>query len=114
MAACPTYAEIRRDRLAKRRAEAVAALLSAEGIAKAAGGRLVVFGSLVEGEFNEGSDVDVALLGLPAGPDIAVAAEVDTAISLAGFTADVTPERFLPPSLRERIERNGREPGALG
>ena len=42
------------------------------------------------------------------------AAEVDTALRLAGFSADVIPERFLPPSLRKRILDHGREPSALG
>jgi predicted nucleotidyltransferase len=79
-----------------------------------AGGRLIVFGSLVEGGLHERSDIDVALFGVPAGVDSDVAAEIDTLLTLAGFTADVIAERFLGSSLRGRIMHHGREPGALG
>lgn len=110
----PTYEEIRARRIAERRAAALDALRRADAVARAAGGRLVVFGSLAEGGFDERSDLDVALFGIPAGPDGDVAAEVDTLLTLAGFEADVIPERFLSPSLRERVVSNGRDPGALG
>ena len=59
------------------------------------------------------SDLDVALFDLPAGRDGDVAAEVDTILTLAGFQADVIPDRFLSPSLRERVVSHGRDPGAL-
>lgn len=114
MTAYPSHEDIRADRIAARRSAALDALRRAEGHARAAGGRLIVFGSLAEGGFDERSDLDVALFGLSAGPDGDVAAEVDTLLTLAGFVADVIPERFLPDSLRERILCHGREPGALG
>ena|SRR5689334_3791985 len=109
----PTYAEIRARRIAERRQQASVALAAAEAIVHRAGGRLVVFGSLVEGGFGEHSDIDVAILGISPDRDLDIAAEVDTAIGLAGFTADVIPERFLKGSLRERVSRVGREPSAL-
>jgi predicted nucleotidyltransferase len=46
--------------LAERRDAAVRAVRSAEELALKAGGRLVVFGSLAEGGFDERSDVNVA------------------------------------------------------
>lgn len=110
----PQYEDIRARRLAERRAAALRALMRADAFAREAGGRLVVFGSLVEGGFHERSDIDVALLGLPAGPDSDVAAEVDTVLNAAGFEADVIPDRFLSAGLRERVLRHGREPRALG
>ncbi|WP_448204416.1 nucleotidyltransferase family protein [Azospirillum sp. sgz302134] len=110
----PRYEDIRARRIAQRRAAALTALKQADALARRAGGRLVVFGSLAEGGFHERSDVDVALLGLSPGPDSDVAAEVDTLLTTAGFEADVIPDRFLSPNLRERVLRHGREPGALG
>ena len=110
----PSYDVIRRARINGRRREAVDALRNAERIAQTAGARLVVFGSLVEGGFHENSDIDVALLGGAPGPDFETASRVETSLRLAGFSADVVPERFLSPSLRERIARVGKEPGALG
>jgi predicted nucleotidyltransferase len=61
-----TYDEIRSSRIAERRAQALAALDDAQEIASAAGCRLIVFGSLVEGGFHEDSDIDAALFGEPA------------------------------------------------
>ena len=110
----PTYDEIRHARIEARRQAALVALRKAEAIAHAHGGRIVVFGSLAEGGFTENSDIDVAVLDLPPGPDLELAVEIDTAISLAGFSVDVSPLRFLPPSLRERVAEHGREPSALG
>ena len=112
--AYPTYEEIRARRIAERRALALDALTRADELVRAAGGRLVVFGSLVEGGFDERSDVDVALFGLPAGRDSDVAVDVDVILASAGFEADVIPERFLSPSLRERVVSNGLDPSALG
>jgi predicted nucleotidyltransferase len=110
----PSYDAIRRARSDARRRDAVDALMNAERIAQTAGARLVVFGSLVEGGFHGNSDIDVALLGSAPGPDLEAASRVETLLRLAGFSADVVPERFLSPSLRERIARVGKEPGALG
>lgn len=110
----PTFDELRSRRLAERRAAAVRAVRDAETIAAAAGGRLVVFGSLAEGGFDERSDIDVALMGIPADRDGDAALDVELALADAGFTADVIPERFLSESLRNRIAERGREPGALG
>jgi predicted nucleotidyltransferase len=113
MEAYPSYDQIRRSRREARRREALQAVRQAEERAHAAGARLMVFGSLAEGGFGEDSDIDIAVFGLPAGPDTALTAEIDTMLGLAGFSADVVPERFLPPSLRERILRHGAAPGAL-
>jgi predicted nucleotidyltransferase len=110
----PTYEDIRARRIATRRAAALDALRRADAVAHQAGGRLVVFGSLAEGGFDERSDLDVAVFGLPPDRDGDVAAEVDTMLTLAGFEADVIPERFLSPSLRERVLSNGCDPGTLG
>src|SRR5437879_1269136 len=109
-----TYNEIRNARIADRRTRALAALDHAQEIASAVGYRLVVFGSPVEGGFHEASDIDVALFGDPAAGTMDAVAEVDTAPRLAGFSADVMPERSLPPSLRKRILDHGRDRSALG
>lgn len=110
----PTFATLRAGRLASRRAAAIEAVKAADALARHAGGRLVVFGSLVEGRFHERSDLDVAVCGLKAPADSRVAVEVELALADAGFTADVVPERFLSPSLAARVRTHGREPGALG
>ncbi len=112
--AWPSYAELRARRIAARRAAARDALVRMDERVRVLGGRLVVFGSLAEGGFDERSDADVAVMGLPPGDDERFATEVELALGDAGVEADVHAERFLSPSLRERIERNGREPGALG
>jgi predicted nucleotidyltransferase len=110
----PSYDEIGTARLAARREAVLRTLRRVDELARALGGRAVAFGSLVEGGFDETSDLDVAIFGVPAGPDAELAVEIDTVIRAAGFSADVVPERFLPPSLKERILRNGKEQGALG
>lgn len=110
----PRFDELRANRLAERRDVAIRAILGADPLARRAGGRLVAFGSLVEGGFHERSDLDLALLGVPPGRDLDVAAEIETALAGSGFVAEVIPERFMSASLRRRIEEQGREPGALG
>jgi predicted nucleotidyltransferase len=110
----PTYSEIRARRIAARREAALRALRRADDLVRAAGGRIVVFGSLAEGGFHEHSDLDLVLFGVPSDRDLDLAAAIDTRLSLAGFEVDVIPERLLQPSLRDRVMRHGREPGDLG
>jgi predicted nucleotidyltransferase len=110
----PAYETVRGRRIAARRAAAVAALTQVESLAREAGGSLLVFGSLAEGGFHERSDIDVAVMGLAAPEDEAIATAVDTSLALAGFVADVVPERFLPPSLLTRVKLRGKAPSALG
>ncbi|MBF0333202.1 MAG: nucleotidyltransferase domain-containing protein [Alphaproteobacteria bacterium] len=114
MAGYPTYDELVSDRRRALRAVALRAVRHADAKVRAAGGRLVVFGSLAEGGFDDRSDIDLAILGVAAGADERLAVEIDTDLGRAGFPCDVIPERFLTPSLRERIERHGREPSTLG
>ncbi len=113
MASYPTYAEIKERRLSERRSSAIRALKGAEELARSAGGRLLVFGSLAEGGFHEDSDLDVALCGVSNDRDLDLAAEIDTRLSLSGFEVSVIPERFLQPSLYARIMKNGRRPDDL-
>lgn len=110
----PTYDEIVASRIGARRAEGLRALQLADDKVRGVGGRLVVFGSLVEGGFDERSDIDAALLGLFAGDDERLAVESDTDLVRAGFASDIVPGRFLTPWLRDRIERPSRETSALG
>jgi predicted nucleotidyltransferase len=110
----PTFDELRSRRLTERRDAAVRAVRAAEKLALEAGGRLVVFGSLAEGGFHERSGIDIALMSIPAGQDTDVALDVELALADAGFVAEIIPERFLSPSLRDRIKERGREPSALG
>jgi predicted nucleotidyltransferase len=79
-----------------------------------AGGRIVVFGSLVEGGFDTTSDLDVAVFGIPPDEDEEIAMQIDMLLREAGFEADVIPERFLPPSLKERMLSYGQEQRTLG
>jgi predicted nucleotidyltransferase len=90
------------------------ALRIAEKRVREAGGRLVVFGSLVEGGFHERSDLDLAIFGLPSGADSQAAVEIEAMLAAAGFDVDIALERFLCPSLHERVLNRGREPSALG
>jgi predicted nucleotidyltransferase len=108
------YDDIRRTRIARRRDAALAVLRRVDEMAREAGGRIVAFGSLVEGGFDENSDLDLAIFGLPAEQDVALAVTIDTEVRAAGFAVDVIPERFLPASLKKRILRNGEKQGALG
>lgn len=110
----PTYPELKARRVAQRRAAAIGLLRRADAMARAAGGHLVVFGSLAEGGFDEGSDIDMAILGVSPGTDAVLASELETMLALAGFAADVIPDRFLPASLRDRISRHGLDVAALG
>ena len=109
----PSFAELRERRIASRRAAALVALSDAEVLVASAGGRLVVFGSLAEGGFHERSDIDLAIFGLGAPQDEAMACEVDTMLTSAGFEVDVITERFMSPSRRSRVEAHGREPSTL-
>jgi predicted nucleotidyltransferase len=112
--AFPSYATLREERRKAQRERALRVLRGMVPLVAREGGRLLVFGSLVEGGFGKHSDVDVALVGIRPGRDSELAADILAELNLAGFRADVVPERFLPPSLRERVMLNGREPGALG
>jgi len=109
----PTYAEIKARRVASRREAALRALRRADDLVRAAGGRIVVFGSLAEGGFHERSDVDLALLDLPPELDTKLEAKVFNIFEDEGFEADVIAERFLSPRLRQRVQDRGRPPAAL-
>ena len=74
----PTIDAIMADRATARRSAARRALREADDRSRRLGGRLVVFGSLAEGGFDERSDIDIALFGLPEGADLETAAEIDT------------------------------------
>jgi predicted nucleotidyltransferase len=89
-------------------------MLAVEERAAQLGVHIVVFGSLVEGGFDERSDIDLAVYGLPPSHDCEVASEIESLISAAGFSADVIAERFLPESLKDRIDRHGKRPSDLG
>jgi predicted nucleotidyltransferase len=109
----PTYSEIRARRIAARREAALRALRRADDLVRAAGGRIVVFGSLAEGGFHERSDVDLALLGLPPEVDTKLEAKVFNIFEDEWFEADVVAERFLSPRLRQRLQDRGRSPATL-
>lgn len=109
----PTYAEIKARQLAERRAAAMRALRRADEVVRAAGGRMVVFGSLAEDRFHQRSDIDVALFGLPAPVDSELETQVFLICEEEGFDADVIAERFLSPPLRQRVLSRGKELSAL-
>jgi predicted nucleotidyltransferase len=114
MPAYPTYEQLRTSRLSARRADACRVMLAVEERAAQFGAHIVVFGSLAEGRFDERSDIDLAVYGLPPDHDCEVASEIESLISAAGFSADVIAERFLPESLKDRIDRHGKRPSDLG
>ena len=68
--------------------------------------RIWLFGSLADGAFGEGSDIDLAAEGLPAGPAaFRAAAELD---DLARpFGVDLVPLEDAHPPLRARIVDRG-------
>ena len=111
--AYPTLSDLIARRVADRRAAALAAVAKADAVARAAGGRLLVFGSLVTGHFHERSDIDIALFGVPADRFADLVAEIFTICEDAGIEADVIDERHLSPSLRARVMRDGRDPSDL-
>ena len=109
----PSFATLRTRRSAERRQAALAVLRQAAKLAARHGGRLVVFGSLLETGLSEGCDLDVMVSGLPPDRDNRIAAEIDSLLAKAGFATEVIPERFLPPDLRERVLLLGYDPSAL-
>ena len=102
------------SRRKERRAAAVRAVRRVARKVEAAGGRVVVFGSLVEGGFDERSDIDLALMGLPNGVDEEFSTQIFLDMEDMGFACDAIPERFLSPSLLERVRSHGRESRSLG
>jgi len=110
----PTLTDIRHRRVAARRRAALAALREADALLFASGGQILVFGSLAEGGFDEDSDIDAAICGLPTECDDQIATKIDTLLRLRGFDCDIQPLRRFPDSLRKRIAANGCVPGALG
>lgn len=66
---------------------------------------VVVFGSLVSERTHAGSDVDLAVEGLPSPVYFAALADVTAALRC---TVDLVRLEDAPPSLRERIAAEGR------
>lgn len=110
--AYPTYAEIVARRRAERRDLLLRAARAAEAAARERGLRVLVFGSLANGNVHEGSDLDIALDG-PWRDAYAAEGEVFFAAARLGVDADIVALERVGPEFRERILRDGREPGAL-
>jgi predicted nucleotidyltransferase len=108
----PTYAEIRDRQLTAHRARALSAARAGAVAARAACARLLVFGSLVEGRFHRGSDLDVALEG-PATGLADLALTVERIAAAHGIAADVVRLDQAPPRLAARIRERGRDPAEL-
>lgn len=102
----PSYAELHAQRLAERRAAAIAAVRAAAAAVRPMGVALRVFGSLAEGRFHPDSDLDLAL----EGPEPALA-EAERRVMEAGwaqgFAVDVVRLDHAPPSLAARIRHHG-------
>jgi predicted nucleotidyltransferase len=104
------------ERLSHRSTEDVLAEASAKALVmdlartlKGAGAnRVVLFGSLVDGQFRRGSDIDLAVAGLTE-RDLA-RFEHDFTV-LARRRVDLANLEFAPDSLRETIERFGLDLG---
>lgn len=91
-----------RDEERRRRLPDVAALLSDEFGAT----EVIVFGSLVVGDPHAGSDVDLAVRGIPAGRYLEALARVS---DLLGCDVDLVELESARPSLRECIAATGVE-----
>lgn len=103
-----------RERLEHRSKEELSAEASAKALLpvfadalKAAGAnRVVLFGSLADGLFRQGSDIDLAVAGLTEG----VLARFEHRFTiLAHRRVELANLDILPQSLRERIDRFGQE-----
>lgn len=67
--------------------------------------RAVLFGSLPEGRFREGSDIDLGVEGLPKEKYIGALVGAEEA---AGFPVDIKPLEDISESMRKRIEERGK------
>lgn len=103
-----------RERFAKRRLDGAAAALKAEGVARRlaqrvvdryGASRVVLVGSLARGDFAEGSDIDLAVEGLP--PDVFFAAGADLEAAAEGFLVDLVPIECATPLFLERLREEG-------
>jgi predicted nucleotidyltransferase len=66
--------------------------------------RIVLFGSLAHGDFAPGSDIDLAVEGLPPGDYFTALAEVNR---LTSFWVDLKPLEELVPHFKDRILATG-------
>ena len=104
----PSYAALQARLLADHRARAVAASRAAARLAA----RVTVFGSLAEGRFHRGSDLDLALEG-PAERLADLAEAVAALVERHDIDADVVRLDQAPPRLAARIRELGRDPADL-
>lgn len=112
--AWPTYAELRARHLAEHRARAVAAARAAAEVAAREGAKVTVFGSLAEGRFHRGSDLDLDLaLEGPAERLRDLAEAIAALVERHDITADVVRLDQAPPLLAARIREHGRDPAGL-
>jgi predicted nucleotidyltransferase len=68
--------------------------------------RIWLFGSLAEGAFREGSDIDLAVEGLPGGSAL-FRAGVELEEIACPFPVDLVPLEEARPSLREKVLSRG-------
>ena len=103
-----------RERFAKRRLDAAATAQRAERVARRLAQRIVdrygarrvvLMGSLARGDFAEGSDIDLAVEGLP--PDVFFSAGADIEAAAEGFSVDLVPIESATPLFLERIREEG-------
>jgi len=66
--------------------------------------RVILFGSLARGRFAPGSDIDLAVEGLPPGDFFTALAEANR---LTRFWVDLKPLEELQPHFRERVLATG-------
>jgi len=66
--------------------------------------RVILFGSLARGSFAPGSDIDLAVEGLPPGDFFTALAEANR---LTRFWVDLKPLEELQPHFRERVLATG-------
>jgi uncharacterized protein len=86
---------------AARAAKKVASMLArAYGVKK-----VVLFGSVIDGSFNEASDIDLVVEGLEKGKYIEALVEAERR---AGFPVDIKPLEDVRESFRERAQKTGR------
>lgn len=102
--------EQRKKELAQRKELALAAAKRAAGVVRRHGGcRVWLFGSLVGGgRFDEHSDIDLAVAGLPREADF-WRLYADVLAAAEPFSVDLVLMESAGPELRENIRRHGVE-----
>ena len=67
--------------------------------------RVIVFGSLIEGDFNIGSDIDIAIEGLPVNKYIEAVIETEKILAPANINFDLVLYERAHPWIKEKVNK---------